>query len=179
MPNTHPCPLCSAMIESGFTGTCPPDAAHFTRDKRVCDACLSTDFSASPIPEFRSAVLRFIFSLSFLIAVAPTVLVLRHYHVRGWPRLLGAFAIAATAAGVIVGLYWFSRHILLRFGDRQYARQNPDEALREAERFYYLAVWAALTERAEFGRKMLAQAKLMGFSDTTRLHDQTVSHIAA
>ena len=179
MPNPHPCALCSAMIASGFSGTCPPEAARFAHDKRVCDTCLSTDFSSSPIPGFGRAVLPFVFSLSVLIAVVPSSFLLRHYHVRGWPRLLGAFAIAAVAGGVMVGLYWFGRRILLQFGDCKYAHRNPDEALREAERFYYLAVWAALTERAEFGRRMFAQAKLMGFSDTTRLHDQTLSQIAA
>ncbi len=179
MPTTHPCALCSAMITSGLTGTCSPDAAHFTKDKRVCDTCLSADFSASPIPAFTGAVLRFVFFFSFLIAVVPSSLALRHYHVTGWPRLLGAFAVAAIAGSVVVGLYQFGRRILLQVRDRRYAHQNPHEASREAERFYYLAVWAALTDRAEFGRRMLAKARLMGFSDTTRLHDQTLSNIAA
>lgn len=117
------------------------------------------------------------FYLSFLVAVVPSSLVMRHYHVRGWLNLLGVFVIAAIAAGIVVVFYWLGERIFLRFADRRFLLRNPNEAFWEAERFYYLAVWAVLTGRSAFGRRMLTNAKQMGFSDSTRLQDKTLSNI--
>ena len=159
------------MLASGFDGTCEPKAAQFSRDKRICDACLATDFSSSPIPGFRRLIFRFIFSLSTLAAFGPSALVLRHYHMQGFSFLLGTAALAAATGAVVVLLYISGTWLYLRIGECSYARRKPDEARREGERFYCLALWAALTKRKAFCKKMLTQAKRMGFADAARLQE--------
>ena len=122
---------------------------------------------------------RSVFNSSCLIAFIPVLLVLRHYHIRGWPFLLGLIALTVVAGAICTTFLKAGVRIYLFYGNRNYARKKPKEALLEAERFYYLALWGALTGKKAFAKKMLEQAKQMGFDDTSKLHDPTLESITA
>jgi hypothetical protein len=140
---------------------------------------LATDYSASPIPDLGWLFFRYTFYLTCKFALLASLLLLRYLHIHDWRLVIGAIVIALAASGIIAALCSGLKRLLISTRERRYARQHRDEALRESERFYYLAVWAALTGRAKFGRRMLAQARLMGFSDPTRLNDKTVTQVDA
>lgn len=167
------------MLASGFGETCPPEEARFSRDKRICDNCLATDYAVQPLKQFRNALAHLVFSFSALVAFIPIALMLRSHHERGLPLLLKSFAAAAIAGLVMVGLFFLVRTLIIRIGDSTYVRRKPEEARREAERFYYLALWAGLNGQMAFGKRMLRQAKQMGFNDPVRLHDPDISNFAS
>jgi len=177
MPALHPCLLCSAMLADKMPASCKPDEAVFNRDKRICDACLSADFSAPRILPLTWIFFKFIFLLTTMVALSPAILISRHYHVRGWLFFLSTFGSAAIAGIFVATLVLAGLRISVYFKQRSYPQRHPAEARSEAERFYYLALWAALTGRKSFGRRMLRQAKQSGFSDSVRLQDSAIKQL--
>ena len=91
-------------------------------------------------------------------------------------RTLKTLGVALGALGsfVLLELIWLG----LRVAAMTYSWRKPDEAQREGERFYYLALWGMLTDKPAFARKMLANARQMGFTDSARLSDQTLAPIS-
>jgi hypothetical protein len=167
-PPTHPCALCSAHLATGFPAW-PPEQTRFTRDHHICDDCLATDFTVSPpLPEFHQLLFRTDLNLGIMLAFITGAFIVAHYHQRGWPAL---FVLFGTT---IVGGFNFAfpirllRRAFMAADERKFARQNPDEARREGELFYFLSQWATLTNHPAFAKQMLHQSKQMGFTPPPR-----------
>ena len=162
-PPKHPCALCAANLATGFPANCPPEQARFTRDQRICDACLATGFSGSPIAELNCTFFRAYRSIGMLVTftIGGIMLLRRRYH--GWTPMLILFGATIVAGYAFAYLMRLAMWLWLAWRQRQYVRQNPADARAEGERFYYLAQWATLTNHPAFAKKMLRQSKQMHF----------------
>ena len=166
------------MLATGFGATCSQDQVRFNRDKRICDACLSTDYAASPFPDYRRLLIRYAFYMCCPFALFGSLWFLRYREVRGWLLVFGSVALAVATSYIVARSLAASRPLILSVTERRYKRKHCEEALKEAERFYYLALWGVLTNRTAFAKRMLLQARMMGFADTARLNDIAIVSVA-
>lgn len=159
---TKGCKLCEAIVKSqreiAERLELPAEDA-FSRDPDICNACLARDFSRRPPPLLELASLMY----AAMIAV-PLSMILWIARVRsfGWsmlPTVLVYQIVGIVVFGVIIRLV-LPAIVLARIGP---VHQSPEEKLAEAERFYWLARWAAITGRGRFERRMLRQAREFGF----------------
>ena len=163
------CRLCQALAATDFeTSATRGLNGHdtFTRDPDVCDACLNTDYARNPrILEMFSVV----FGLMTGLVIAVLLFILRFWPVNTSPILSIIILIVVSTITAMI-LIWLGLQTAIRI---LAARGYESEAKRaaEAERFYYLALWGALTGNARIKRRMLAKARKLRFSDAKRLND--------
>jgi hypothetical protein len=144
----------------------------FTRESDICDACLGTSYDKNPrILEAFSLMLGCL--LGGIIAAA--LFATRFWPVKGSP-LLSLIVLLALSTFGVAAVIWLALHAAIRIlAMRGY--ESEAERAAEAERFYYLALWAAVTGNARVKRRMLAKARKLGFSDAKRLNDPRLSNI--
>jgi hypothetical protein len=166
---TH-CKLCASFAASDF-----PTAAErglvgsdsFSRHPDICDACLDHDYAAvrrwGTFEQW--AALTFGMCITFLTTFPVLRLFGRELGTLLSPlpaflRLPAGLALVATAIAIpSVSLCWLLIHALFQFriGRGKSAPDDPSDA-SHAERFRWLAAWAAATGHRRFERRMLKQA---------------------
>jgi hypothetical protein len=166
---TKTCKLCDALAATQFENSAALGLEgndRFSRDPDICDACLGVNFSQNP-----NFVARFSLLLGWLAGcvIALVLFVLRVRPVARSPGLSLVILFVGSIAGASL-LIWLGFQVLIRILAAT-ANENAAERAAEAERFYYLALWAALTDRHRLKRQMLKLAKEHGFSDAPRLAD--------
>lgn len=171
---TH-CRLCQAFAASEFETSATgglEGSDTFTRDPDVCDACLGRDFAQNPhILELFSVQ----FGLLAGLVIGVLLYTLKFWPVNGSPILSIVILISASTISAML-VIWLGLQTAIRV---LAARRHKSEAeqVAEAERFYYLALWGALTGNCKFKRRMLAKSTRLGFNDATRLSDPRLRNV--
>jgi hypothetical protein len=176
------CKLCGAFAASDMPDLADlglPGIEQFTRDPDICDACLQHDYTS------QNSHLTFEQQLSltlglFLAVVAAFGIVMYWrgvfpYVLPHVPQLISAFAwfliVTLVAAVPCITIVWL--YVRLMSWNRRIGTRPTSDAqnLADANRFYWLAVWAGLTGHEEYRRRMLKQATATGFADHLNLSD--------
>jgi hypothetical protein len=170
MPPT--CKLCQAFAASRFPTAAErelPGSDTFTRDADLCDACLSQDYA-------RGARFGVVEAFSVLAGSLAALIVAGVLTALGFAPIASSravsFVVLAAAGAVVLALAIRAAIPLIVRVQVGSARQDRAEQAADAERFYWLAVWASLTGRERCKRRMLKRAQAMGFRDRGRLSDR-------
>lgn len=172
------CKLCRSFADSQFEtaakrGLLGSDT--FSRDPDICDACLNQNYTEAR--RFGS-VEAFCLMVGLLGALlVSTTLVARGFVPVASSPVVSIVLLTACGAAVIGGALWLLLRLFVRVGAGS-VPQDPKERQADAERFYWLAVWASLTGRGSLKRRMLKQAKSIGFNDPERLSDPRLGGMA-
>jgi hypothetical protein len=173
------CKLCQSFATSQFPTAAErklPGSDKFTRDPDICDACLDQDYGRRS----RFSVVEAFSLLAGLLvaAIAAGALVARGFVPVAESRPLTFVVLAAGGTPVLGAIVWFLLHLVARVRSGSALPQDPKERAADAERFYWLAVWASLTGRARYRQRMLKQAQAMGLTDRRRLFDRRLGDVA-
>ena len=177
-PMQSTCRLCQSFAACQFPTAAErklPGSDTFTRDPDICDACLHQEYGQRS--RF-GAVEAFSLLVGSLVAlVAAGALVARGFVPVARSRPLSFIILAAVGAAALGTIVWLLLHLIARTRSGA-APHDPQERKADAERFYWLAVWASLTGRPRYKRRMLKQAQAMGFTDRRRLSDRRLGDVA-
>jgi hypothetical protein len=172
------CKLCQSFAASQFPTVAErelPGSDTFNREPDICDACLNQDYAQRPRFGVFEAFSVMVGSLVALIAAG--ALVARGFAPVAASRPLSFVVLALGGAAALSAVVWLLLHLIVRVRSRS-ASHDPKEREADAERFYWLAVWASVTGRGRHKRRMLRQAQAMGFSDRRRLSDRRLGDVA-
>jgi hypothetical protein len=170
-PQKTRCKLCSALAASGLPT--PWDSTEegnaFSRDPDICDACLAHDFSAMARGDSLKRHFAVTFGLLLAVITSYGVTLWRHGAILkhfGWPASFWSALIFLALAMIVLAvpcmLFMSFIAVMLFSGERSNSGQQENRSA-EAERFYWLAVWASLSGREQFKTEMLERAKSLGF----------------
>jgi hypothetical protein len=153
----------------------------FIRDIDICDACLGQDYSIGrrrwSVEDWFASTFG---SLIAFIAAGMITIIYRH-DLRKYLHFISRFdrpfvssvLITIVLAVPCILIAW----LMIKFVSWQSAWRNrvaikkeqADNAATDAERFYWLAVWASVTCHQRFKRRMLKQATAIGFADVRNI----------